>query len=563
MKRVLPVFLLLVSAAQAAQYIKEDTAATVQIGPFLDQADGVTAETGLGGNGGNIETNVVLSKNNGTFAARSDTGDPTHDQDGWYTLPLNSTDTSTPGRLIVQCHDSATYQQVWVEFIVLTANVYDSLVPGSDVLDVNTAQFGGTAGTFASGRPEVNASHIGGSSTAGTQLAEAFDNDGVGGDMDLSSLEVTNGAEINNTNGIALQITSGDDVALSIIASGNENAVNISSTFASAVHLTGAIYGFSSVGVTAGMRLLASAGNGLNATGGGTNGDGAAFTRGGTGGDDLNLTNNDADLGYPANFAALGINASGHISNVTTLTGHTPQTGDSFALVNSGTVGLAVIEAQTDDIGAAGAGLTAVQLSGSVNTFDELISGASNFSAAMDAQGYTSARATKIDTIDTKLPAALVGGRIDASVGAMAANTLTAGAVATDAATEIGSAAGGAPISPFLVDRDHTWRFDSPEQLTAPNRITEVIGFNGIVAMDFSEPMPSDGSISSVSSVTISDLAGEVEPTVVGSLLSANKKKVNVTLNCASATDASYMVTVTILTTDSQTFTRKGRLVLQ
>ena len=37
-----------------------------------------------------------------------------------------------------------------------------------------------------------------------------------------------------------------------------------------------------------------------------------------------------------------------------------PQTGDSYAEVTSGTYGLAVIEAQTDDIGAAGAGLTAV-----------------------------------------------------------------------------------------------------------------------------------------------------------------------------------------------------------
>ena len=52
---------------------------------------------------------------------------------------------------------------------------------------------------------------------------------------------------------------------------------------------------------------------------------------------------------FPANFASLGINASGHISRVTladtitTYTGDTPQTGDSYAR-----------------IGAAGAGLTAL-----------------------------------------------------------------------------------------------------------------------------------------------------------------------------------------------------------
>ena len=37
------------------------------------------------------------------------------------------------------------------------------------------------------------------------------------------------------------------------------------------------------------------------------------------------------------------------------------------------------------------------------------------------------------DDIQTRLPAALVSGRIDASVGAMAANTVTAAAIATDA----------------------------------------------------------------------------------------------------------------------------------
>lgn len=41
--------------------------------------------------------------------------------------------------------------------------------------------------------------------------------------------------------------------------------------------------------------------------------------------------------------------------------------------------------------------------------------------------------------IQTRLPAALVSGRMDSSVGAMAANTLTASALATDAVTEIQS----------------------------------------------------------------------------------------------------------------------------
>lgn len=56
----------------------------------------------------------------------------------------------------------------------------------------------------------------------------------------------------------------------------------------------------------------------------------------------------------------------------------------------------------------------------------------------------SSAQATNIqadtDDLQTRLPAALVGGRMDSSVGAMAANTLTASALAADAVTEIQAA---------------------------------------------------------------------------------------------------------------------------
>jgi hypothetical protein len=56
---------------------------------------------------------------------------------------------------------------------------------------------------------------------------------------------------------------------------------------------------------------------------------------------------------------------AGKIVEVSTLTGHTPQTGDSFARLGapagaSVSADIAAIEAQTDDIGTAGAGLTAV-----------------------------------------------------------------------------------------------------------------------------------------------------------------------------------------------------------
>ena len=62
----------------------------------------------------------------------------------------------------------------------------------------------------------------------------------------------------------------------------------------------------------------------------------------------------------------------------------------------------------------------------------ELQSGLATASALADVQ-------TDTNDIQTRLPAALVGGRVDASVGAMAANVMTAAAAAADLTTELQS----------------------------------------------------------------------------------------------------------------------------
>jgi hypothetical protein len=62
--------------------------------------------------------------------------------------------------------------------------------------------------------------HIAGSATPVTQLAEAFDNDGTGGDFDLSSLSVTGGATIANSSGNALTLTAGGSAGIALDAAG-------------------------------------------------------------------------------------------------------------------------------------------------------------------------------------------------------------------------------------------------------------------------------------------------------------------------------------------------------
>ena len=111
--------------------LKQSTAATIKLGPFIDDTDGKTAETGLT----IAQADIRLSKNGGGFAQKNSTTSATHDENGYYDIPLNATDTGTLGRLRVAVRKSGALP-VWQDFLVVTANVYDTLC-STDSLDVN------------------------------------------------------------------------------------------------------------------------------------------------------------------------------------------------------------------------------------------------------------------------------------------------------------------------------------------------------------------------------------------------------------------------------------------
>lgn len=75
--------------------LKQGASITVMIGPFVDDADGKTSETGLT----IVQADVRLSKNGGNMAQKNESNNCTHDEIGMYSCPLDSTDTDTLGLL--------------------------------------------------------------------------------------------------------------------------------------------------------------------------------------------------------------------------------------------------------------------------------------------------------------------------------------------------------------------------------------------------------------------------------------------------------------------------------
>jgi hypothetical protein len=120
------------------QWLKQSTAATVKVGPFIDSTDGDTAEIGLTIS----QADVRLSKNGGNIAQKSEVSACTHDELGYYDCNLDTTDTGTLGRLQLMVHEAGALP-VWHEYMVLSANVYDSLVAGSDLLQTDATQISG------------------------------------------------------------------------------------------------------------------------------------------------------------------------------------------------------------------------------------------------------------------------------------------------------------------------------------------------------------------------------------------------------------------------------------
>lgn len=126
-------------------WLRQSTAGQeILLGPFLDSTDGNTAETGLT----IANTDIKIWKEGATTEANKNSGGATHIASGRYYAVLDATDSNTLGKLEVNVHVSGALA-VRREFMVLPANVYDSLVLGTDNLEVDSTLIEGGDATDA------------------------------------------------------------------------------------------------------------------------------------------------------------------------------------------------------------------------------------------------------------------------------------------------------------------------------------------------------------------------------------------------------------------------------
>ena len=154
--------------------IKQSTATNIAVGPLIHPTTGepVTAVTA-----GNITARLISGVTSAsiTLTASGGTNDFVHIANGIYNLELASANVATLGSFKVSLVNGSAFSPYLGTGTIIAANVYDSLVGGTDKLEVDVNQAGGSAVTASSGVLDVNAKQISASAAAADSLEAAMD----------------------------------------------------------------------------------------------------------------------------------------------------------------------------------------------------------------------------------------------------------------------------------------------------------------------------------------------------------------------------------------------------
>ena len=121
-------------------FLKQSTTTDVMFGVFVDDTDGKTTEEALTLTANDLQ----LSKNCGAALAKNESTNATHIYGGNYKVPLDATDTGALGTLELMCKISGALP-IRKTFVVVPANIYDSIISGTGVLHADITQCGGSA----------------------------------------------------------------------------------------------------------------------------------------------------------------------------------------------------------------------------------------------------------------------------------------------------------------------------------------------------------------------------------------------------------------------------------
>lgn len=197
-----------------------DTAIRVLIGPAIDDSDFKVREETIAFGAGGMEVDVVMEKADGTVTTTAVTPtesgagvyDWVHTDQGYYTLELPASgggdyNNTEEGILTVVVYVTGVLPMRSASYDVIPVKVYNSLVKGSDNLEVDQVELLGTAVAAASGYQKISS----GTGTGQISLSSGRANADVVyiGGAALSTSTAQLGVNVVNLGGSAVQAASG------------------------------------------------------------------------------------------------------------------------------------------------------------------------------------------------------------------------------------------------------------------------------------------------------------------------------------------------------------------
>jgi len=315
--------------------LRQSTQVVVRIGPFMDSVDAVTPETGIT-LGAADQAEALKAAGAATADISGNTWAAITGAGGWYDLTLTTTDTNTIGDLTIVVQDTSVCLPVFARFQVIEEVTYDALYAAS------ANAFAGAAGSTTLGAGAITATVI---------ATGAIDADAIAADA-ITAAKVADGT-----------IDAATFAAGAINAAAIANGAIDAATFAAgAIDATAIANGAIDAATFAAGAIDAAA---LAA-------DASAEIADAVWDEDATLHQTTGTFGQAIGDPVADTNTI-YKAVVTDATGVTVGTDTATLLTRMGTpsdlgggatvaANLVDIESQTDDIGVAGAGLTAINL---------------------------------------------------------------------------------------------------------------------------------------------------------------------------------------------------------
>lgn len=322
-------------------FLRQSTASQeIPLGYFVDSTDGNTEETGLT----IANTDIKLWKTGATTLANKNSGGATHISNGLYYCVLDATDTGTLGPMVVYVHVSGALA-VRVETCVLDAVVYDSLIAASDKLQVDTRELSGTSCTAR----DIGASVLLSSGTGTGQVTL------TSGRVNADLTHISAAAVSTSTAQLGVNVVNAAGTAW---GSGAITAASIASNAITSAKIATDAIGAAQLATDAVTEIVTGVWN-------------AATASYGTAGSYGLLIETNLDATVSSRLASASYTAPLDAAGTRTAVGLASANLDTQLSTIDTVVDSILVD--TAEIGAAGAGLTALATQASVNTVDTVV----------------------------------------------------------------------------------------------------------------------------------------------------------------------------------------------